>query len=101
MVIVRRTVALVDGHVELVGAFDQVERVHLECDLRLALEPIRLHLLDVRVRTVNKDSVRREQSDSKYEIAHWTGGSYTEDDADGFAGVEHLRRHAGGIVECD
>ena len=68
VVVVGIAVALVDGHVELVGAFDEIEAVDRERDLGLAGQPLRVHLLEVRVGAVAADAVGVEQADAEHEV---------------------------------
>jgi len=57
MVIVRVAVDLVDGDVELVGAFDEVEGVDGEGGLRVAGEALGRQLLDIGVGPVAADAL--------------------------------------------
>ena len=68
MVVVRKAVALVNGDVELVGALDEIEAVDRERHVRLAAQPLRIHLLDVRVGAVAAHAVGVEQADAEHEV---------------------------------
>src|SRR5215470_1307208 len=77
MVVVRRSVAPVDGHVEFVRAFDEIESVDRERDLRIAVDVFRHHVLDVCICTEAADAVRIEDADAEDEIRSRPRRSYT------------------------
>ena len=68
VVVVRKAVALVNGDVELVGAFDQIEALDRERDLGVAVQPLGIHLFEIRVGAVAADAVGVEQPDAEDEI---------------------------------
>src|SRR5687768_3319395 len=63
VIVVRIPVTFVDGHVQLVGAFDEIETPNVEIDLAVAEDLDRAEFLDVRVRTVTADPLGVEDPD--------------------------------------
>src|SRR5215467_1410155 len=94
VVIVRRTVALMNGNVELVGAFDQIQAVDNKCHVRLAGQLMRLPLFQFGVGSKATHAVRIEEADSKYEVAGRLGGTDTQPDRHRVACVKHEGRLA-------
>ena len=71
MVIVGRTVLAVYGHVELVGAVDEVQTVDRETALRRSpLKAAWRRAVDVRVGAVAAHAVGVEDADAEHQVSH-------------------------------
>src|SRR5689334_6834137 len=62
VIVVRVPFDRMNGDVELVRAFDELEIIDGESNLRVAIETLRIHLFDERVGAVATHAVRVEQA---------------------------------------
>ena len=92
MVVVWISVARVDRDVELVRALHEVEAVDGEDDFGVAVETLRVHLLDERVRAIATDTVRVEQADAEHEIGRRRMGGHFQANGHRIAGMKHKGR---------
>ncbi len=99
MVVVRVTVDLVDGDVEFIRAFHQIQALDREPRLGVAEDPFALELFNARVRAVAADAFRVEEPDPDHEVLDLHGGPQGNADGERLPAVEHVPRLSIGAAQ--
>ncbi len=91
VIVIRISVALVHGHVQLVSAFDQFERIDRERDLAFATDLLGREILELRVRAVAVDALGAVKADAEHEVAGRLVRTHAEMNRHALAGLEDVR----------
>src|SRR5688572_24049679 len=103
VIVVRVSVSLVDGDIELVGAFDEIEALDTEGHFSFATGFLRHEALEVRIGAVAVDPVGTVDANAEDEVGRRLVRAHTQVDRHRIAGLENVRhlalrgfeRHAG------
>src|SRR5215203_3975791 len=90
MVIVGIAVGLVGSEVQAIRAFDEIELVHREGDVAVAVDLRRLKFLEIGIGAVNADVVRIEQPEAEHEVGDLLLRRHVHADLDWFTALKDV-----------
>src|SRR6266513_1785655 len=101
MVVVGIAVELMNRHIELVGAFNEIETLDRETRFGVAKNADRFHFLDTGIGSVAADPFRIENPDADHKILVFNWRAETDANRERLAAVKHVARLLVRAVKLD